>query len=42
MVNAGGRVLCKVMEKTEEGYLLRYTSVPPGYDSWIRERRLNI
>ncbi|MCR4658239.1 MAG: PAS domain-containing protein [Lachnospiraceae bacterium] len=40
-INAGGRLFCKVMEKTGENYLLQYTSVPAGYAAWLKEARLN-
>ena len=35
-VEAGGELYCKVMEETEDGYLLQYTSVPAGYAAWIK------
>ena len=34
-INAGGRLLCKVVEKTDRGYLVLYTSIPSGYRKWI-------
>ena len=36
-MKAGGRLLCKVMEKNEGKYLLHYTYIPSGYPSWIKE-----
>lgn len=36
-VQAGGRLLCKVMKKNEDTYFLQYTSIPSGYDQWIRD-----
>ena len=36
LLEAGGELYCKVMEETDEGYLLQYTSVPAGYASWIK------
>ncbi len=35
-LEAGGELYCKVMEETENGYLLQYTSVPAGYAAWIK------
>lgn len=35
-LKAGGRLLCKVMEKAETGYFLQYTSIPSGYDAWLK------
>ncbi|MBQ9458594.1 MAG: PAS domain-containing protein [Oscillospiraceae bacterium] len=36
-LEAGGRLFCKVMEKRDDGCLLiRYTSVPAGYEAWIK------
>ena len=35
-IDAGGRLLCKVTEKSEQEYLVRYTSIPYGYESWIK------
>jgi adenylate cyclase len=34
-ISAGGRLLCKVMDKKDRGYLIQYTAVPSGYDQWI-------
>ena len=34
-LNAGGRLLCKVMEKKDDYYLILYTSIPAGYRNWI-------
>ena len=36
-ITAGGRLFCKVMEALEDSYILQYTSIPSGYDRWIRE-----
>ena len=38
-IHAGGKLLCKVMEKEEQEFLVRYTSIPSGYEKWIGERR---
>ena len=38
-INAGGKLFCKVMDKTESGYRLQYTSVPAGYAGWLKEAR---
>ena len=35
-INAGGRLLCKIMENTDQGYLIQYTSIPSGYDKWLK------
>ncbi|MBR4175249.1 MAG: PAS domain S-box protein [Lachnospiraceae bacterium] len=29
-----GRLICKVMKKDDRDYLLRFTSIPPGFDEW--------
>ena len=34
-ISVGGRLLCKVMDKKDRGYLIQYTAVPSGYDQWI-------
>ncbi len=39
-INAGGKLFCKVMEKTEAGYLLQYTSIPTGYAGWLKNARI--
>jgi adenylate cyclase len=36
-INAGGKLLCKVVEERKDGYLLRYTSIPIGYSEWLKE-----
>ena len=36
-IDMGDRLLCKVVEKTEEGFLLQYTSIPSGYSRWLKE-----
>jgi len=36
-VRAGGNLLCKVVDKRDDGILLQYTSIPSGYEQWIRE-----
>ena len=38
-INAGGKLFCKVTDKTENGYILQYTSVPTGYAGWLKEAR---
>ena len=35
-LEAGGKLFGKVMEQTDTGALLRYTSIPAGYDAWIK------
>ena len=34
-LEAGGKLFGKVMERTDEGVLLRFTSIPAGYEAWI-------
>ena len=36
-INAGGKLLCKIVEEKKDGYLVRYTSIPVGYAEWLRE-----
>ena len=36
-IDAGGKLYCKVIEKTEDGALLHFTSVPSGYKEWLRK-----
>ncbi len=36
-IAAGGRLFAKVLEKTENGYNLQYTSVPTGYAGWLKD-----
>ena len=36
-IDAGGRLLCKVVEKRDDGCLIQYTSIPSGYGRWIEE-----
>ena len=38
-VEAGGKLFCKVMEHIPEGWLLRYTAIPAGYESWLKSQR---
>ena len=38
-IQAGGKLLCKVMEKKDQEFLVRYTSIPAGYEKWIGEQR---
>ena len=35
-LEAGGKLFGKVMEQTESGVLLRYTSIPAGYEAWLK------
>lgn len=35
-LEAGGKLFCKIMERTDEGYLARFTSIPAGYDAWLK------
>ena len=36
---AGGKLFGKVMEQMENGYLIRYTSIPAGYEAWLQEEK---
>ena len=36
-IDAGGKLYCKVLEKTDEGYLLHFTAVPSGYKEWRKK-----
>lgn len=38
-INAGGKLFCKVTNKTDNGYELQYTSVPAGYAGWLKDAR---
>lgn len=40
-IDAGGRLYCKVIEKSEDGCLLHFTSVPAGYRQWLQKNELN-
>ena len=43
LLEAGGKLFCKVMEKMEEGgVLLRFTSIPAGYEAWLKEAKRNM
>ena len=35
-IEVGGKLFGKIMERTEEGALLRYTSIPAGYEAWLK------
>lgn len=35
-LEAGGKLFAKVMELTENGALLRYTSIPAHYEAWLK------
>ncbi|MCR5746853.1 MAG: PAS domain-containing protein [Lachnospiraceae bacterium] len=39
-INAGGKLFCKITDRTEGGYVLQYTSVPTGYPAWLKEARV--
>ena len=34
-IDTGGRLYCKVMEKSDDGYLIHFTSVPSEYKDWL-------
>ena len=36
LINAGGQLLCKVMETNDTRFLVRYTSIPSGYREWLQ------
>ena len=36
-INRNGHLLCKVIEKNDNVYLLQYTAVPSEYEAWVRE-----
>lgn len=38
-INAGGKLFCKVTDKTDKGYQLQYTSIPTGYALWLKNAR---
>ena len=38
VLDAGGDLYCKVLEVSEEGFLLQYTAIPAGYEEWIHAR----
>ena len=38
-INAGGKLFCKVTDKTDNGYKLQYTSIPTGYAEWLKSFR---
>ncbi len=38
-LETGGKLFAKVMEKTNEGLLIHYTSIPAGYDAWLKAER---
>ena len=38
-INAGGKLFCKVTEKTDDVYCLQYTSIPTGYAEWLKNSR---
>ena len=41
-MDAGGRLMCKVVEKTDDStWFLQYTSIPSGYERWI-DRMIDI
>lgn len=39
LINAGGKLFCKVIEKQSNGYVLQYTSIPTGYSSWLKSSK---
>lgn len=38
-VDAGGKLFCKITDKNDKGYVLRYTAVPAGYAAWLKNAR---
>ncbi len=39
LINAGGKLFCKITDKTDKGYALQYTSIPTGYAGWLKDAR---
>ena len=35
-LDCGGSLFCKVVKKETGSFLIKYTSVPPGYEQWVR------
>ena len=35
-VHAGGRLLCKVINDLNDEYLIQFTSIPSGFDAWVK------
>ena len=33
-IDAGGKLFAKVMDRAGDGWLLRFTSIPPEFDAW--------
>ncbi|MBE7003253.1 MAG: PAS domain-containing protein [Ruminococcaceae bacterium] len=38
-LEAGGKLFAKVTEKTENGFLIHFTSIPAGYEAWLKNQR---
>ncbi len=38
-IDAGGKLYSKVVDKSDEGLLIHFTSVPGGYKEWIRKNK---
>lgn len=36
-LDAGGKLFCKVVDKKGDGWLLRFTAIPAGFDGWYAE-----
>ena len=41
-LDACGDLFAKVIRRTDDGWLLRFTSLPIGFDSWIKNLRENV
>lgn len=40
LINAGGKLFCKVLDKQDRGYVLQYTSIPTGYAQWLKNSKM--
>nr|MCR5237207.1 adenylate/guanylate cyclase domain-containing protein [Lachnospiraceae bacterium] len=38
-IEAGGKLFCKILDKSGSCYTLQYTSIPVGYDNWLNESK---
>lgn len=37
-IDAGGELFCKLVSMAPDGWLIRFTAVPPGFGEWISKR----
>ena len=40
LINAGGKLFCKVVDKQDDRYVLQYTSIPTGYAAWLKNTNM--